>query len=139
MAEHSELVERADSLMRRRRSFVASPLTKVESADVPRPSFPLIDDEDVPVLTEVVPAEAAVSEESPDHFDETRVALLASDIAHAIGQQLTADLPELLETVLINAREELRAGVTATMETALRDFIARRRQLPLPLDEPGRD
>ena len=134
MAEQSDIVDRADSLMRRRRSFVAAPASKPEMASV---ALPVIDDDDLPVLTEVVSAEAAVSEEPSDRFDETLVSLLASDIAHAIGQQLTYDLPSLLETTLLNAGEELRAGITATMETALRDFIARRKQMRLPLDEPN--
>jgi hypothetical protein len=87
------------------------------------------------VLTEVVSAEAAVSEESPHREDDTQITLLASDLAHAIGQQLTYELPTLLEAVLINAGEELRIGITETMETALRDYIARRKQLRLPLED----
>ncbi|MFZ4535251.1 hypothetical protein [Propionivibrio sp.] len=138
MAEFSDIVERADSLMRRRRSFVATPTSKAESASVPLLEN---DDDDLPVLTEVV-SEAAVSEAAAittERFDETQVSLLASEIAHAIGQQLTYELPTLLEATLITAGEELRAGITATMETALRDFIARRKQLSLPLDEPNRN
>ena len=134
MAEHSDVVDRIDSLMKRRRSFVAKTASSSESASAPLPAS---DDNDLPVLTEVVSAEAAVSEVSPDRFDETQVSLLASDIAHAIGQQLTYELPTLLEATLLNAGEELRAGITSTMETALRDFIARRKQLRLPLDEPN--
>ena len=136
MAEHSDVVDRIDSLMKRRRSFVAKTASSSESASAPLPAS---DDNDLPVLTEVVSAEAAVSEVSPDRFDETQVSLLASDIAHAIGQQLTYELPTLLEATLLNAGEELRAGITSTMETALRDFIARRKQLRLPLDEPNRN
>ena len=133
MAEHSEIVERANTLMRRRRSFVAAPSVKTGVAATPAPA---VEDEDVPVLTEVVSVEATILEGSADRFDETQVSILASDIAHAIGQQLTFELPTLLEAVLLNAGEELRAGITSTMETALRDFIARRKQLRLPLDEP---
>lgn len=134
MAEHSDVVDRIDSLMKRRRSFVAKTASSNKSVSTPLPAS---DDNDLPVLTEVVSAEAAVSEVSPDRFDETQVSLLASDIAHAIGQQLTYELPTLLEATLLNAGEELRAGITSTMETALRDFIARRKQLRLPLDEPN--
>ena len=83
------------------------------------------------MLTEVVSAEAAVSEESPHRDDDTQITLLASDLAYAIGQQLAYELPTLLEAVLINAGEELRVGITETMETALRDYIARReREIP---------
>ena len=139
MAEPSDVVDRADTLMRRRRTFVAARPRPPEIASVP-PNLALqvAEDDDLPVLTEVVAVDAAGFTEHSERFDETQVSLLASDIAHAIGQQLTSDLPNLLETTLLNAGEELRAGITATMETALRDFIARRKQLQLPLEEPDR-
>ena len=135
MAETSSVVDRADVLMRRRRSFVASknetppPESKVEDP-VEEEST-----DDIPVLTEVVVAETGVTEEKAELPEDTQEHLLASDIARAIGDQLTRDLPDLLETVLLNAGENLRAGITATMETALRDFIARRKQLRLPLED----
>ena len=135
MAENSDVVDRADSLMRRRRSFVATqPATPPAPLGMPQP---VAEDDDIPVLTEVISAEAAVSEGSTNRVDETQITLLASDLAEAIGQQLTYELPTLLEAVLINAGEELRLSITATMETALRDYIARRKQLRLPLEEPN--
>ena len=139
MAAPTDVVDRADTLMRRRRTFVAARPRPPEIASVP-PNLALqvAEDDDLPVLTEVVAVDAAGFTEHSERFDETQVSLLASDIAHAIGQQLTSDLPNLLETTLLNAGEELRAGITATMETALRDFIARRKQLQLPLEEPDR-
>lgn len=135
MAKNSDVVDRADSLMRRRRSFVAAPPASPQ-ATLGKPQ-PVAEDDDIPVLTEVVSAEAAVSEGGTNRVDETQVTLLASDLAEAIGQQLTYELPTLLEAVLINAGEELRVGITETMETALRDYIARRKQLRLPLEEPN--
>lgn len=135
MAENSDVVDRADSLMRRRRSFVAAPPV-IPPATLSKPQ-PVAEDDDIPVLTEVVSAEAAVSEGGTNRVDETQITLLASDLAEAIGQQLTYELPTLLEAVLINAGEELRVGITETMETALRDYIARRKQLRLPLEEPN--
>ena len=134
MAGHSDVVDRADSLMRRRRSFVAAPAGQT---DVPGSKIPPAEDDTLPVLTEVICAEAAVAGEKNDLLDERQVALLASEIALAIGEQLTQELPTLLETALLNAGEELRSGIAANMETALRDFLARRKQLRLPLDEPG--
>ena len=133
MADSSDVVDRADSLMRRRRSFVAAPpaIQPPQVVEAPR----VIEEDDIPVLTEVVSAEAAVSEDRPQHDDDTQVTLLASDLAHAIGQQLAYELPTLLEAVLINAGEELRVGITETMEAALRDYIARRKQLRLPLED----
>ena len=136
MAETPSVADRADVLMRRRRSFVAA---RNESPPPERgkPEAPAEEDnsEDIPVLTEVVVTETTLPEERVELTDETQEHLLASDIARAIGEQLTRDLPELLETVLLNAGENLRAGITATMETALRDFIARRKQLRLPLED----
>jgi len=143
MAELSDVVDRANLLMRRRRSFVAAPASAPEMAR-PSPLPPATsDDDDLPVLTEVVApdtadtAATAVAEAPSERFDETQVSLLASEIAHAIGQQMAFELPSLLEAVLLSAGEELRAGITSTMEIALRDFIARRKQLRLPLDEPN--
>ena len=138
MAEPSDVVGRANSLMRQRRSFVAKPARPPE-INVASPPPVTSDDDDLPVLTEVVSADAAVSDEPSERFDETEVSLLASDLTHAIGQQLSFELPALLEAALLNAGEELRSGIDAIMESALRDFIARRKQLRLPLEEPNRD
>ena len=125
MADSSNVVDRADSLMRRRRSFVAAPPASLPAQIVETPQ--VVEEDDIPVLTEVVSAEAAVYEGSPHRVDDTQITLLASDLAHAIGRQLAYELPTLLEAVLINAGEELRVGITETMETALRDYIARRK------------
>lgn len=135
MADSSDVVDRADSLMRRRRSFVAAPPASLPAQIVETPQ--VVEEDDIPVLTEVVSAEAAVYEGSPHREDDTQITLLASDLAHAIGRQLAYELPTLLEAVLINAGEELRLGITETMETALRDYIVRRKQLRLPLEDPN--
>lgn len=104
------------------------------------PEMPPSEDEDLPVLTEIVAPEPAVSEPAPeDPFNDTLVEILVADIAHAIEQQLAIELPTLIEASLLTVKEELRAGISATMEIALRDFLARRQQLRLPLDEPKRD
>ena len=137
MADITDVVDRADLLMRRRRSFVAAQPIRAE----PIPEIPTLTtpastlEDDLPVLTEVVSAEASVSEKRAERLDETEVALLAAEIAHAIEHQLAIELPTLIEAVLLNAGEELRSGINSTMETALRDFLARRKQLRLPLDE----
>jgi hypothetical protein len=139
MAEHSDVINRHDSSIRgegspaagrRRRSFVAAPTGKPASAAAPVPER---EDEDLPVLTEVVIAEAAASQDNTKHFDET----LASEMAHAIAQQMSFELPTLVEATLLSVSEELRTGINSTMEAALRDFIAQRKQqLLLPLGEP---
>ena len=58
MADSSDVVDRADSLMRRRRSFVAAPPASQPAHIVETPR--IVEEDDIPVLTEVVSAEAAV-------------------------------------------------------------------------------
>ena len=141
MAEHSDVIDRVDALMRseglspagrRRRSFIAAPASSEEP-------FELLthpEDDDLPVLTEIVSVEAAVSEPVHDRFDETLISIIASDLVQSLEQQLAIELPTLIEASLINAQNELRAGVSSTLELALRDFLERRRQqLRLPLEE----
>jgi len=149
MAENPDVVERADSLMRsganafggrRRRSFVAA---HVDAADVAAPAadapLPNIEDEDLPVLTDVVPAEPESAPE-PDHRDrddERLLSIIAADLVCSIEQQLAIELPMLIEATLINAQNELRSGISSIMGMALRDFLAHRQQLRLPLDDPN--
>lgn len=143
MADHNDVVNRADSLLsRRRRAFVAAPvaapeppLPKLEEVVFPPP--PPVDDDDLPVLTEEVSPEAAVSEASPDRFDETLVSILAADLAHSIETRLGAELPGLIEATLDTFKQDLQRGIVAATEAALKDFLARRQQLRLPLDEPN--
>ena len=152
MAENNDVFNRADSLMRRRRAFVAAPAAPAESPATQRlgaesvmPKLEEIDfssnqnteDEDLPVLTDVVPPEAAVSEAAPDRFDETLLSILAADLAHSIETRLGVELPSLIEATLDSFQQDLRRGIVAATEAALKDFLARRQQLRLPLDEPG--
>ena len=143
MAENPDVVERADSLMRsgtnsfggrRRRSFVASHTSTTDAAETPLPNIE-IEDEDLPVLTDVVPAEP-----EPDHRDrddERLLSIIAADLVCSIEQQLAIELPMLIETTLINSQNELRTGISSIMGMALRDFLAHRQQLRLPLDDPN--
>ena len=160
MAKPGDVVDRADALMRPRRSFVAKPPASAPAtsdaldhvADWPPSGAAPTSGEDtradkldaaeelddLPVLTDVVAFDDAIdgADRRQERIDETQVALLAAQIAHTIGEQLARDLPGLIETALASAGEQLSRGIGATMETALQDFIARRRQLALPLDEP---
>ena len=46
-------------------------------------------------------------------------------------------LPMLVEAALITTQNELRNGISSIMGMALRDFLAHRQQLRLPLDDPN--
>ena len=152
MADPINMSDRIDAVMhpegtglggRRRRSFVAAASDTVE---LPVHSLPTMgidgpeDFDDLPVLTEIVTVEAAVAAVTttePDPIDETLLAIIAADLIHSIENQLAIELPTLIEATLLNAQNELRTGVNSTLEMALRDFLARRQQLRLPLDDPN--
>ena len=143
MAENADIVGRADALMRpdassfggrRRRVFIAAAVDKA----IPI-SAPADDDDDFPVLTEVVSAEPAVPAAPAVRDDEALLAIIAADLVHSLEHQLAAELPTLIEAALVNAQIELRSGINSTMDMVLRDFLARRQQLKLPFEDPDRD
>lgn len=126
---------------RRRRSFLAMKREAPLDIDtVPAES----EEDDIPVLTEVISADAPIEAETVAQEElpgvdpmialESRIEELAADMARAIAEQMAYELPTLIEATLLNAGTELRNGITATMETALREYIAQRKQLSLPLD-----
>jgi hypothetical protein len=155
MTEPSDVLSRADFLMRpdgsalggradggpfggrRRRSFVAASQPAPDTEPAVTAQQTSDEDDDLPVLTAVVAPETTVSPPPDERFDETLLAIVVADIAHSIEQQLAIELPTLVEASLLNVMEELRAGVSATVESTLRDFLVRRRQLRLPLDDSG--
>lgn len=147
MSEHG--LDRVEALMRaegspprRRRSFVAGagakedPAARNETVALPP------EDEDLPVLTEVIPEEQLTppppEPPKPEQDDETLLAIIAADLVHSIQNQLAIELPTLVEATLLSTQSELRNGINSTLEMALRDFLARRQQLRLPLDDPNR-
>ena len=62
---------------------------------------------------------------------------LAAELAHSIEQRLASELPSLVEATLAGLQDDLKAGIIAATEAALKDFIARRQQLQLPFDPPA--
>lgn len=150
MADPINMADRIDAVMhpegtglggRRRRSFVAAASDTIE---LPVHSLPTDgidgaeDFDDLPVLTEIVTVESTTATSEPDPIDETLLEIIAADLIHSIENQLAIELPTLIEATLLNAQNELRTGVNSTLEMALRDFLARRQQLRLPLDDPNR-
>lgn len=128
------IVDRIDALVRKRRSFVAG------AHDAPRETA-AADDDDVPVLTEVVDlsqisGEALGADATPPL--QPMLDALAVDLIHAIEDRLAVELPELLEAAMERTRNELRHGIADALAAATRDFLARRQQLRLPfLDDEG--
>lgn len=133
-----DLVSRADSLMRRR-SFVAT--TKPPADDTPQQidETPAAKDDDIPVLTEEVQPEIPTGAPPRDRFDEKLAARLASEFAHALEHRLSAELPTFVEASLAILEADLRRGILDIANDAIKDFVARREQLCLPLDDPERE
>lgn len=122
---------------------------------------PLADDEDLPILTDMVLADAIPAgttslaqtarrdDEAPaDAAIDVRIAAaaaqiaqraaetLADDISRAYSERLAGELPILLDNLLNAARRELRTGVTAIVENALREAIARHQRPAQAPDTP---
>ncbi|MDR0577280.1 MAG: hypothetical protein LBI87_07025 [Candidatus Accumulibacter sp.] len=116
----------------RRRSFLANRRDEIPGAG----AFPAeTEEDDIPVLTEIVavgeeppetPAAGAPEADSPPPPDAS-LEELAAQMTQAIQEQMAYELPTLIEATLLNISEELRSGITSTMEAALRDFVARRK------------
>ncbi|SBT05484.1 conserved hypothetical protein [Candidatus Accumulibacter aalborgensis] len=156
MADNQDLVRRANSLikptldlasgdrpegrrrMRQRRSFVALAAV-TDTANGQRLARPDGDDDDVPVLTDVVLAAPAAAEEGEERIAARLRAALAAELADAVDRQIANQLPALVEAALGKAADQVRQGMAATIEMALLDFQAQRGQLRLPLPEPDSD
>ncbi len=101
MAERSDVVERADALMRRRSSFVAAQASRAGNAND--------DDNDVPVLTEIVPAEpaAGLAAGAPVEALDAVAATAAADAEAAVT---TMEVPELFADTVMPPLEVARAA-----------------------------
>lgn len=125
------LLSRIDALVKRRRSFVA--------ADATPPAARKGDDEDVPLLTEIIDLGIA-----PGNADsaapvplEPLIQALAADLAHALEYRLQADLPGVLDAAFERLASDLRQGIAGVAESAVRDFLGRQQQLRLPFPSDG--
>ena len=137
MKENTTVVERADALMRRRRSFVASPR--------PRPSPPdelptatifnvlqkRTEDDDLPLLTEVIPSAPTaptapadddlplLTDEVPPealHEDDTlRQQRIAAELSACLAERLAAEL----SAELVRAIEQRLAAELPTLIEAI--------------------
>ncbi|WP_153115292.1 hypothetical protein [Rhodocyclus tenuis] len=143
------LVLRADSLMQKRRSFIATPRPVVappanpaEPLAPPSPAVepaPAGNEDDLPVLTEVIPPEATPAAMPAAAIEEALAHRLASELAQAVGERLEAELPALIDASFARIEGDLRRDLRAIAENALKDFLARRQQLPAHEEPPARD
>lgn len=134
MTSPSNLIERANTLMQRKRMFIAgATLAHTEQR---------MDDEDIPVLTEIVDVQtvsgdapkAAILSTRASHIDA-----VALEFSRQLQQRFNAELPCLIDTATNRLAVEIRQAVHRIAEQALDEFIAERRQLPLPLTSQDYD
>lgn len=130
-----DVVSRADSLMRRRRAFVAAPPPEEDIPVLIEEAPPLPADDDIPTLTEEVFPDAPGGAIARDKFDEKLASRLASEFAHSLERRLAAELPTLVEASLAVFEADLRRGILDIANEAIKDFVARREQLRLPLED----
>ena len=154
MADDEDLLSRANSLinpdsgatrgerrqvprqMRRRRSFLASTASAEDAEGSTRLAGRNSEDDDLPLLTDVVLGAEAEPEASVDDIAADLRPTLAAELTQLIDRHLAASLPALIEAAVANAAEHLRGGIKASITMAAADFVAQRGQLPLPLEEP---
>ena len=133
MTQASDVIDRIDSLMHRKRVFVAS--TAVADAAAPAPTS---EDEDIPVLTEIVDI-TEVSGDTPSASATPPLAPLLDAVAQDFAQQLQArfasELAILIDTTTARLRVEIQQTVHRITDETLRDLIAQRRQIALPLGD----
>ena len=128
----------------KRRSFLATRQDGALEAETLRIRTEVVDafpneipdekkDEDIPVLTEVVPigetedsGEALLDSPTPAN-PEVEIEELARQMTEAIERQLAYELPTLIEASLLNISADLCSGITSTMQATLREFISRRK------------
>jgi hypothetical protein len=124
MADGRDLLDKADALMRRHRVFVAG-------GAQPAAATPEPDEEDIPVLTEVVAGEAAAVDTASPPPDPDRVATLARELlferlpvlrqalAEELAVWLDAELPHVIVNVLDGVTDQLVARISAEAQAAL--------------------
>jgi hypothetical protein len=124
MATHDDanLVSRADLLMQRRRNFVATPTTAPVAPSNVAASTDVTENDDIPVLTEVLSAEhASTTITAP--VGATSLPLLSAELRQAIEQHLDRELPGLLAASVGRLEADLRRSMLAAMDAALKELI----------------
>lgn len=122
------LLERVDSLMQRKRIFVAG-----AAASADRPEATAADDEDLPILTEIV-AIGEVSGDSPNRAVQPQldplVEAFGKEFSQRLQQRFAAELPRLIEDATARLTTELRQSIERIADETLAEFVAQRRSPP---------
>lgn len=118
MAHEDDVIEQADALMRRHRSFVAR---AADAAGTDVDTRPV--DDDIPVLTEVVDADDVFPDDVPALLDA-----VGRDLDEALSDWLVEVLPAAVANASQQVLAELDAKARNTLLPRLRNIIETRRQ-----------
>jgi hypothetical protein len=120
MAHEDDVIDQADALMRRHRSFVAR--SAEPDTDAALPAEEVADDVDIPVLTEVVAADMA----GPQTLDA-----MLDGLRDDLSDELSAWLVEVLPAAVANASQQILAELDIkarnTLLPRLQEIIEARR------------
>jgi hypothetical protein len=119
MGSEDDILGQADALMRRHRSFVARS-AEIEPSPDERPATP--DEEDIPLLTEVVDTEVV-----PQSID-TLIDALGSEIEATLSDWLVDALPTAVMNASQHVLSELDAKARNTLLPQLHEILAARRE-----------
>ncbi|MDX5446616.1 MAG: hypothetical protein LPJ87_11265 [Zoogloeaceae bacterium] len=110
LREADALLRKADALLARGRGDNAAPVSRV-------------DDDDLPLVTEIVPGGALPPKPEPEHEPGVRVAEQLIDLDTAIKREIEAwlsrEMPEIVERELDLLHRRIRAEVVANMRVTL--------------------
>jgi len=110
LREADALLRKADALLARGRGDNAPPASKV-------------DDDDLPLVTEIIPGGALPPRLEPEHEPDVRVAEQLIDLDTAIKREIEAwlsrEMPEIVERELDLLHRRIRAEVVANMRVTL--------------------
>lgn len=101
-----DVIDQADALMRRYRSFVARPAGDAESV----PSADAVAEAEIPVLTDIVAADAIAPNDLPALLDALR---------DELDEELSAWLIEVLPAAVANASQQILAELDAKARNTL--------------------
>lgn len=122
----NSVVARANALMQRRRQ----PSPAAENEDLPVLTEVVDPDADLPVLLDEASSLSEIEETTPASPNPAAVDILAHELARRLGERLAAEIPNLVATVLQSAvagvTDELHRGLAESTEVAIRDFLVKR-------------
>jgi hypothetical protein len=130
MSNEIDVVGRIESLTHRKRVFVARDAC-AEIASEERHH----NDEDLPVLTDVVEPENLAAQTPPRDLIEPLIDGLRHELSEVVRHQLAAEIPNLIQQATSQLAIELQQTITRRVESSLIEYLARRRQLALELPE----